>query len=80
MTGAHIIPSAWYFNVKRFPDFRLWDFNDIFYTRGDIQVKVLYYFEKYAPVASWNTARLMLRLSTNQGRDTRQADFSNDFV
>ena len=37
------------------------------------------YFEKYAPVISWTTFRLMLSLSINQGWATRQVDFSNNF-
>ena len=40
----------------------------------------VYYFEKYAPVVSWTTFILMLRLSTNQVWDTRKVDSSNNFV
>ena len=37
------------------------------------------YFEKYAPVVSWTTVRLMLSLIINQDWATRQVYFSNDF-
>ena len=40
----------------------------------------LYYVGKYAPVVSWTTVKLMMSLSTNQGWDTIQVDFSYAFV
>ena len=44
---------------------------------GDIQVEGLDYFEKYSPVVSCTTVRLMLILSINQVWATRQVDLSN---
>ena len=38
------------------------------------------YFEKYAPVVSWTTVRMLMVLSLNLGWHTRQVDFSKAFV
>ena len=38
------------------------------------------YTDKYAPVVSWSTVRLMLCLSVSQNWKTKQVDFSNAFV
>ena len=46
---------------------------------GDRHVEELDYFEKYSPVVSWTTFRLMLILSINQCWDTREVNLSNDF-
>ena len=48
--------------------------------RGDIQIQGIDYDDKYAPVVSWSTVRLVLILACNLGWDTRQIDFSNAFV
>ena len=80
VTGANILRIALAFNFKRFPDGILRKFRARFCARGDIQVEVLYYFEKYASLVSCNTFRLILSLSINQDWATRQVDFSNAFV
>ena len=80
VTDANILQIAWDFNVKRFPDGILRKFSAKFCARGDIQVEVVYYLEKYAPLVSCNTFRLILSLSINQDWATRQVDFSNAFV
>jgi hypothetical protein len=48
--------------------------------RGDRQVEGIDYDEKYAPVVSWSTVRMMLCLSASTGLATKQVDFSNAFV
>jgi hypothetical protein len=77
---VNVLPSTWAFKIKRYPDGRLRKFKARFCARGDRQVEGIDYFEKYAPVVSWTTVRLMISLSINYGWATRQVDFSNAFV
>jgi Reverse transcriptase (RNA-dependent DNA polymerase) len=48
--------------------------------RGDRQVEGVDYTEKYSPVVSWSTVRMMLCLSLSQDLCSKQVDFSNAFV
>ena len=48
--------------------------------RGDRQIEGVDYDEKYSPVVSWSTVRLMLCLSISKDLKSRQVDFSNAFV
>ena len=73
----NIIQSTWVFKIKRYPDGHLRKFKARFCVRGDAQVEGLDYFESYAPVASWNTIRIILIMSLQQGWKIKQADFSN---
>ena len=79
VTGANIIPSTCYFKVKHFPYDILCKFNARLCARGDIQVEGVDYFEKYVPVVSCNTVRLILILNINQVLSKRQVDYANDF-
>ena len=79
VTGAHILSSTWDFKVKRFPYGRLQKFKARLFVRGDIQVEGVDYFEKYVPVVSCNTVRLILILNINQVLSKRQVDYANDF-
>ena len=78
--GARILPSTWAFKIKRFPDGRLRKYKARFCVRGDLQVEGIDYFEKYSPVVSWSTVRMMLCLAASQDLATRQVDFSNAFA
>lgn len=78
--GANVLPSTWAFKVKRFPDGRMRKFKARFCVRGDRQIEGVDYFEKYSPVVSWSTVRMMLCVAASQGLATRQVDFSNAFV
>ena len=78
--GANVLPSTWALRIKRFPDGRVCKFKARFCARGDRQVEGVDYFDKYAPVVSWSTVRMLLVLSLNLGWKTRQVDFSNAFV
>lgn len=80
--GANILPAGtWVFHIKqRYPDGRQCKFKAQFCVRGDRQVKGVDYFEKYSPVVSWSTVRMMLSLTVSQNLVTRQVDFSNAFV
>ena len=78
--GAKVLPSTWAYQIKRFPDGRHRKFKARFCVRGDRQVEGVDYTEKYSPVVSWSTVRMLLCLSISQGLHTRQVDFSNAFV
>ncbi len=78
--GANVLPSTWVFRIKRFPDGRYRKTKARFCMRGDKQQEGVDYFDKYAPVVSWSTVRLLLCLSISNGWKTRQVDFSNAFV
>ena len=79
-TGVKVLPSTWAFRIKRFPDGRHRKFKARFCVRGDRQVEGVDYTEKYSPVVSWSTVRMLLCLSISQNLQTRQVDFSNAFV
>ena len=78
--GTNVLPGTWVFRIKRYPDGRFRKTKARFCVRGDKQVEGVDYFDKYAPVVSWSTVRLLLCLSISNGWSTRQVDFSNAFV
>ena len=78
--GARVLPSTWVFKIKRFPDGSLRKFKARFAVRGDLQQEGVDYFEKYAPVVSWSTVRLVMTIALHLGWKTKQLDFSNAFV
>ena len=80
VTGDHTFPITWYFKFKIFTDGRLCKFKDIFCARGYRQGEEVDYFEKYPPIVSWTTIRLMLSLSINQEWATIKLDLSYAFV
>ena len=78
--GANILPGTWVFRIKRYPDGRMRKFKARFCVRSDKQIKGVDYFDKYSPVVSWSTVRMLLSLTVSQNLATRQVDFSNAFV
>ena len=78
--GVKPLPSMWVFCIKRYPDGGFCKTKARFCVRGDKQVAGIDYFEKYAPVVSWSTVRLLLCISISNNWKTRQVDFSNAFV
>lgn len=79
-TNAKVLPSTWVFRLKRYPDGRARKHKARFCVRGDRQVEGVDYTEKYSPVVSWSTVRMLLSLSLSQDLCSRQVDFSNAFV
>ena len=63
---AKVLPSTWVFRVKRYPDGRHRKHKARFCVRGDRQVEGVDYTEKYSPVVSWSTVRMMLCLSLSK--------------
>ena len=78
--GMNVLPGTWAMRIKRYPDGRKKKVKARWCARGDRQIEGVDYHEKYAPVVSWTTVRLLLSLSIQQGWATKQADFSNAFV
>jgi Reverse transcriptase (RNA-dependent DNA polymerase) len=79
-SGANILPGTWAFKLKRYPDGRARKHKARFCARGDLQIEGKDYTDKWAPVVSWSTVRMLLCLSISQGWKTRQVDFDNAFV
>jgi Reverse transcriptase (RNA-dependent DNA polymerase) len=77
---ANVLPGTWAFKLKRYPDGRPRKFKARFCARGDLQIEGKDYTDKFAPVVSWSTVRMLLCLSISQGWKTRQIDFDNAFV
>ena len=78
-TNANVLPSTWAFKIKRYPDGRLRKFKARFCVRGDKQIEGVDYFEKYAPVVSWSTVRLIMSIALQRGWHTQHIDFENAF-
>ena len=79
-SGANVLPGTWAFKLKRYPDGRARKHKARFCARGDLQIEGKDYTDKWAPVVSWSTVRMLLCLSISQGWKTRQVDFDNAFV
>ena len=77
---VNILPLTWAFNIKRYPDDRLRKFKARFCAIGEKQFEGIDYVEKYDPVFSWSTVRMMMRVALNQNWKTRQVDSTNDFI
>jgi hypothetical protein len=78
--NAKVLPSTWVLRLKRYPDGRERKHKARFCVRGDRQVEGIDYTEKYSPVVSWSTVRMLLSMSLSQNLESRQVDFSNAFV
>jgi Reverse transcriptase (RNA-dependent DNA polymerase)/GAG-pre-integrase domain len=78
--NSKVLPSTWVLRAKRYPDGRLRKHKARFCVRGDRQVEGVDYADKYSPVVSWSTVRMLLTLALKENLATRQVDFSNAFV
>ena len=67
LNGVNILPNTWTLRIKQFQDDKLREFKVRFCVPGDWQVKGVDYFEKYVPVVSWLTVRMLLVMSLNLG-------------
>jgi hypothetical protein len=75
-----VLPSTWAFKCKRFPDGRIRKFKARFCARGDRQVEGVDFFDTFAPVVNWTSARLLLILSVILELSTKQVDYMAAFV
>ena len=76
----NVIRSTWAFKLKRYPDGLIKKFKACFCARGDIQLEGINFFEMYAPVVQWTTARLMLILEVLLGLKSKQDDVTAAFL
>jgi hypothetical protein len=51
-----------------------------FCVRGDLQEEGVDYFETYAPIVAWSTARMLLTVVLQEGWTTKQVDYTNAFA
>jgi len=78
--GTNVLPLTWVFKLKRYPDGWPRKFKARLCVRGDKQVEGIDYFEKYAPVVSWTTVRMLLTLTVREKLVTCLVDFTNAFA
>jgi hypothetical protein len=76
---AKLISSIWSYQRKRLPNGVLLKHKARICVNGKEQAFGRYYWETYAPVASWSTIRLLLLLSTLMNLKTRQVDYTQAF-
>jgi hypothetical protein len=80
LPGMNVIPSTWAFKLKRYPDGTVKKYKARLCVRGDCQTEGVDFWETWAPVVQWSTARTMMMLSTKLGLESAQADITGDFV
>ena len=78
--GTKILPLTWVFKLKQYPDGQPWKFKARLCVCGDHQVEGIDYFEKYAPVVSWSTVRMLLTMTVHENLQTCMVDFINPFA
>ena len=76
----NILPSTWAFRCKMYPNGSVRKLKARFCARGDKQVEGIDYFDTFAPVIDWTTARLMLILTLILNLSTCQVDYMAAFV
>jgi hypothetical protein len=76
----NVLPSAWAFKCKRFPDGAVKKLKARFCVMGNRQIVGVDVFHTYAPVASWTTVRLLLILTCVSGLATTQVDHTAAFA
>ena len=77
---TNILPLTWVYKLKHYPDGRPRKFKARLCVRGDKQIKGIDYTDKYAPVVSWTTVRLLMILTVREKLHTRLVDFTNAFA
>jgi hypothetical protein len=70
----HVIASTLAFKCKRYPGGLIKKFKAQFCARGDQQLKVIDFFETYAPVVQWTIIRLMFILEILLELKSKQGD------
>jgi len=78
--GSKVLPLTWVFKLKWYPDGTPRKFKARLCVRGDKQTEGVDYFEKYAPVVSWSTVRMLMTLTARENLKTRLVDFTNAFA
>ena len=75
-----VLPSACYFNKKRYSDRIIHKIRSRFCARGDHQIEVVDLFDTFSQEIKCTTASIMLILSTILGLSTHQVNYTEDFV
>ncbi len=78
--GKDVLPSAWAFKIKRYPDGRIKKFKGRFCARGDKQQEGIDYFETWAPVVQWLTVGVVMSLAPNSNLISVQCDITAAFI
>jgi hypothetical protein len=56
-SGINVLPSTWAFKLKRYPDGSVRKYKPGFCAGGHRQIERVDFYEKFAPVVKWMTAR-----------------------
>ena len=59
---VNILPSTWYFKIKRYSYGRFCKFKAVFFVRGYLQQEEVHYTVPYSPVVGWSKVRAVLLL------------------
>ena len=76
----NVLRSTWEFKLKRYPDVLIKKFKICFFARGYMQLEGIDFFETYAPVVQWMTAKLMLILEVLLGLKSKQGNVTAGFL
>jgi len=74
------LPAIWAFKQKQLPDWAILKHKARLNVHGGIQHQGINYWETYAPVVNWLTARLTMILSLLKNFKCRQIDFVQAFT
>ena len=77
---TNILPLTWVYKLKCYPDGCPRKFKARLCVRGDKQIKGIDYTDKYAPVVSWTTMRMLMILMVWEKLHTRLVNFTNAFA
>jgi len=77
---SKILPLTWAFKLKWYPDGTPRKFKARLCVRGNLQTEGVDYFDKYAPVVSWATVRMLLTLTAHEKLHMWLVNFTNAFA
>ena len=75
-----VINYVWAFKIKIYPDRLLKKHKYHICVRGDLQTEGVDYFDTYYPFVQYSTVRLLLIVACILNLETKQLDFTLDFV
>ena len=78
--GINVISGVWAFKRKQYPNGSVQKLKARYCARGFEEQEAIDYFETFAPVVMWLTARLLLIMSILMDLETKQIDYTAAFI
>ena len=78
MPDMKVLPSAWTFKIKCYPDHTIKKFKAHFYFRGDHQEHGVKFWKIWTPVVQWLTSCTVMVMATKEGWVSSQCDITAD--